>query len=211
VTVQTVGRADGPYCKVASLYSRPFAARRRGRARRRRIGVADSIPRERGLRAALFFMQMKGFGKVALVFGLLGGLMAYFIIPVQFSRKRALSPADKAEYALTVNYYQSHCGPVLPEIEERAKAYASESGRSTSPRSNCQAFKAPLSPGGALLLELPARQNGWWNQTSSSQISITLVGLEARAVTKSEPRLNGCGVCPVAPHGPCIDPAVSGR
>jgi len=91
-------------------------------------------------------MQMKGFGKVALVFGLLGGLMAYFIIPVQFSRKRALSPADKAEYALTVNYYQSHCGPVLPEIEERAKAYASESGRSTSPRSNCQAFKAPLSP-----------------------------------------------------------------
>jgi hypothetical protein len=128
VTVQTVGRADGPYCKVASLYSRPFAARRRGRARRRRIGVADSIPRERGLRAALFFMQMKGFGKVALVFGLLGGLMAYFIIPVQFSRKRALSPADKAEYALTVNYYQSHCGPVLPEIEERAKAYARESG-----------------------------------------------------------------------------------
>ena len=46
---------------------------------------------------------------------------------MQFSRKRALSPADKAEYALTVNYYQSHCGPVLPEIEERAKAYASES------------------------------------------------------------------------------------
>jgi hypothetical protein len=37
--------------------------------------------------------------------------MAYFIVPVQFSRKRALSPADKAEYALTVNYYQSHCGP----------------------------------------------------------------------------------------------------
>ena len=89
---------------------------------------------------------MKGFGKIALVFSLVGGLMAYFIIPVQFSRKRALSPADKAEYALTVNYYQSHCGPVLPEIEERAKAYASESGRSTSPRSNCQAFKAPLSP-----------------------------------------------------------------
>ena len=73
-------------------------------------------------------MQMKGFGKVALVFVLLGGLMAYFIIPVQFSRKRALSPADKAEYALTVNYYESHCGPVLPEIEERAKAYARESG-----------------------------------------------------------------------------------
>ena len=72
-------------------------------------------------------MQMKGFGKVALVFGLLGGLMAYFIIPVQFSRKRALSPADKAEYALTINYYQGHCGPVLTEIEERAKAYASES------------------------------------------------------------------------------------
>ena len=71
---------------------------------------------------------MKGFGKIALVFSLVGGLMAYFIIPVQFSRKRALSPADKAEYALTVNYYQRHCGPVLPEIEERAKAYARESG-----------------------------------------------------------------------------------
>jgi hypothetical protein len=49
---------------------------------------------------------MKGFGKIALVFSLVGGLMAYFIIPVQFSRKRALSPADKAEYDLTVNYYQ---------------------------------------------------------------------------------------------------------
>jgi len=61
-----------------------------------------------------------------------------------------------------------------------------ELGRSTSPRSNCQAFKAPLSPGGALLLEPPPRQDGWWNQTSSIQISITLGGLEARAVTKSE-------------------------
>ena len=71
---------------------------------------------------------MKGFGKIALVFSLVGGLMAYFIIPVQFSRKRALSPADRAEYDLTVNYYQRHCGPVLPEIEERAKAYARESG-----------------------------------------------------------------------------------
>ena len=71
---------------------------------------------------------MKGFGKIALVFSLVGGLMAYFIIPVQFTRKRALSPADKAEYALTVNYYQRHCGPVLPEIEERAKAYARKSG-----------------------------------------------------------------------------------
>jgi hypothetical protein len=31
---------------------------------------------------------MQGFGKIALMFGLLGDLMAYFIIPVQFSRKR---------------------------------------------------------------------------------------------------------------------------
>jgi hypothetical protein len=38
---------------------------------------------------------MKGFGKIALLFGLLGGLMAYFILPVQFSRKRALSPTEK--------------------------------------------------------------------------------------------------------------------
>ena len=69
---------------------------------------------------------MKGFGKIALVFSLLGGLMAYFIIPVQFSRKRALSPTDKAEYALTVDYYKRHCGPVIEEIEERARAYARE-------------------------------------------------------------------------------------
>jgi hypothetical protein len=51
---------------------------------------------------------MKGAAKIALTFGLLGGLMAYFIIPVQFSRKRTLSPTEKAEYALTVDYYRSH-------------------------------------------------------------------------------------------------------
>jgi hypothetical protein len=71
---------------------------------------------------------MKGFSKIALLFGLLGGLMAYFILPVQSSRKRALSPTEKAEYALTVNYYKSHCGTVTEEIEERAKTYARESG-----------------------------------------------------------------------------------
>jgi hypothetical protein len=64
---------------------------------------------------------MKGFGKIALVFGLLGGLMAYLIIPLQFSRKRSLSPTDKAEYALTVDYCKSHCGPVVEETEERAR------------------------------------------------------------------------------------------
>ena len=73
--------------------------------------------------------SMKRFGKIGLVFGLLGGLMAYFIIPVQFSRKRILSPAEKAEYVLTVNYYKSHCGPVIEEVEERAQAYARESGK----------------------------------------------------------------------------------
>ena len=72
---------------------------------------------------------MKRFGKIGLVFGLLGGLMAYFIIPVQFSRKRILSPAEKAEYVLTVNHYKSHCGPVIEEVEERAQAYARESGK----------------------------------------------------------------------------------
>ena len=71
--------------------------------------------------------KMKGFGKIALMFGLLGGLMACFIIPVQFSRKRALSPTEKAEYALIVDYYKSHCGAVSEEIEERAKDYAQES------------------------------------------------------------------------------------
>ena len=72
---------------------------------------------------------MRGFGKIVLMFGLLGAVMAYFIVPVQFSRNRALSPTDKAEYALTVNYYQRRCGPVRPEIEDRAKAYAHESGQ----------------------------------------------------------------------------------
>jgi hypothetical protein len=70
---------------------------------------------------------MEGFGKIALVFGLLGGVMAYVIIPVQFSRTRALSLAEKAEYALTVNYYKRHCGAVSEEVEERAKTYARES------------------------------------------------------------------------------------
>jgi hypothetical protein len=69
---------------------------------------------------------MKGFGKIALMFGLLGALMACVIIPVQLSRKRALSPIEKAEYALTVDYYKRHCGPVTDEIEERAKTYARE-------------------------------------------------------------------------------------
>jgi hypothetical protein len=50
---------------------------------------------------------MKGFGKIAHVFSLLGGLMVCFI-PVQFSRKRALSSTEKAEYALTVDYYKRH-------------------------------------------------------------------------------------------------------
>jgi hypothetical protein len=66
-------------------------------------------------------------GKIALTFGLLGALMAYFIIPVQLSRKRSFSPTEKAEYALIVDYYKSHCGAVSEEIEERAKAYAHES------------------------------------------------------------------------------------
>ena len=54
------------------------------------------------------------------------------------------------------------------------------------PARTAKLSKPRCPPGGALLLEPPARQDGWWNQTSSSQISITLVGLEARAVTKSE-------------------------
>jgi len=56
---------------------------------------------------------MKGFDKIALLFGLLGGLMAYFIIPLHFSRKRSLSPTDKAEYALTVDYYKREPRTIL--------------------------------------------------------------------------------------------------
>ena len=72
---------------------------------------------------------MKSFGKIALMFGLLGGLIAYFVIAVEFSRKRTLSPTEKAEYALTVDYYKRHCGSVSQEIEERAEVYAHESGQ----------------------------------------------------------------------------------
>ena len=66
-------------------------------------------------------------------------MMAYFIVPVQFSRKRALSPTEKAEYALTVNYYKSHCGAVGDEIEERAETYARESPEDISGRLRCHA------------------------------------------------------------------------
>ena len=71
---------------------------------------------------------MKSFGKIVLVLGLLGVLMAYFIIPVQSTRSRALSPTDKAEYAWTVSYYKKYYGPVAQNIEEQAKAYAGELG-----------------------------------------------------------------------------------
>jgi hypothetical protein len=36
-----------------------------------------------------YLRTMKSFGKIALVVGLLGGLMAYFIIPLQSTRARA--------------------------------------------------------------------------------------------------------------------------
>jgi len=35
--------------------------------------------------------EMKGFGKIALMFGLLSGLIAYVIIPMQFSRARLIA------------------------------------------------------------------------------------------------------------------------
>ena len=43
---------------------------------------------------AFILGTMKGFGKIAILFGLLGGVMAYFIFPVQFTRSRALSPGQ---------------------------------------------------------------------------------------------------------------------
>ena len=50
-------------------------------------------------------------------------------------------------------------------------------GRSTSPRSNCQAFKAPLSPRRGFTFGAARAAAVWWNQTSSSQISIHLSDL----------------------------------
>ena len=61
-----------------------------------------------------------------------------------------------------------------------------ELGRSTSPRSNCQAFKAPLSPRrGFTFGAVPAA--GWFAEPNVLKSDFdTLMGLEARAVTKSE-------------------------
>ena len=73
--MQTVGRADGPYCKVASLYSRPFAARRVAMSPPSVKGEAEEDwgrrqhpARARSARSSTFLVQMKGFGKIALVF-----------------------------------------------------------------------------------------------------------------------------------------------
>src|SRR6476620_3205103 len=44
----------------------------------------------------------------------------------QFSASRALSPTDKAEYALTVSRSKKQCGPIAHRREEDAKAYARE-------------------------------------------------------------------------------------
>ena len=61
-----------------------------------------------------------------------------------------------------------------------------ELGRSTSPRSNCQAFKAPLSPRRGFTFGA-ARAAGWLVEPNVLKLDFdTLVGLEARAVTKSE-------------------------
>ena len=54
------------------------------------------------------------------------------------------------------------------------------------PPLDCQAFKAPLSPRRGFTFGADRAVASWRNQTSSSQISIHLSGLEARAVTESE-------------------------
>ena len=61
-----------------------------------------------------------------------------------------------------------------------------ELGRSTSPRSNCQAFKAPLSPRRGFTFGA-VRAAGWFAEPNVLKSDFdTLMGLEARAVTKSE-------------------------
>ena len=61
-----------------------------------------------------------------------------------------------------------------------------ELGRSTSPRSNCQAFKAPLSPRRGFTFGAD-RAAAWLAEPNVLKSDFdTLVGLEARAVTKSE-------------------------
>ena len=61
-----------------------------------------------------------------------------------------------------------------------------ELGRSTSPRLNCQAFKAPLSPRRGFTFGA-VRAAGWFAEPNVLKSDFdTLMGLEARAVTKSE-------------------------
>jgi hypothetical protein len=76
---------------------------------------------------------MKGFGKIALLFGLLGGLMAYFIVPLHFSRKRNLSPTDKAEYALTVDYYKAIAVQSSKRSRSAPESMLTRAGRTFGP------------------------------------------------------------------------------
>ena len=85
----------------------------------------------RGAGRAVILRTMKGFGKIAILFGLLGGVMAYFIIPVQFTRSRALSPTDKAEYVWTVSNYRKYCGPVAKTLRSRPRPTPANGARRT--------------------------------------------------------------------------------
>jgi len=78
---------------------------------------------------------MKGFGKIALLFGLLGGVMAYLIIPLHFSRKRSLSPTDKAEYALAVDYSKAIAVQSSKRPRSAPKSTPTRAGRTFGPAS----------------------------------------------------------------------------
>src|SRR5262249_49787859 len=62
-----------PQCEAVHKCAKLFGARAEEDWRRR-------------LKSHPILGTMKGFGKIALLFGLLGGLMSYFIIPLHFSR-----------------------------------------------------------------------------------------------------------------------------
>ena len=77
---------------------------------------------------AFILGTMKGFGKIAILFGLLGGVMAYFIFPCNSPARAPYHQPTEAEYVWTVSNYKGTGGPVAQNIEQQAKAYAGESG-----------------------------------------------------------------------------------
>ena len=78
---------------------------------------------------------MKGFGKIAILFGLLGGVMAYFIFPVQFTRSRALSPGQ-------ADVVPPHRRALVPPLKTLTLEIEGRHRRNYCPRGGCRLRRA---------------------------------------------------------------------